>query len=80
VSRRYALHFFTWLIWIKYFLRLLVAGSVTPCCELCVQVLDDVPGIGRVAKAAPEYDGPTFSEFLSHPRLHALRTVFVVET
>ena len=29
------------------------------------QVLDNVPGIGRVAKAAPEYDGPTFSE--SHP-------------
>ena len=27
---------------------------------LLPQVLDDVPGIGRVAKAAPEYDGPTF--------------------
>ena len=44
---------------------------------LLPQVLDDVPGIGRVAKAAPEYDGPTFGVLprpthLSRVRFHRI--------
>jgi len=42
------------------------AGAQNPEWLGVSQVLDDVPGIGRVAKAAPEYDGPTFSEGLAY--------------
>lgn len=38
------------------------AGCDTPEWFGISQVAEDAPGIGLIAKAAPEYDGPTFRE------------------
>jgi hypothetical protein len=38
------------------------AGCDTPEWFGISQVAEDAPGIGLIAKAAPDYDGPTFRE------------------
>ena len=38
------------------------AGCDTPEWFGISQVAEDAPGIGLIAKAAPEYDGPSFRE------------------
>jgi hypothetical protein len=40
------------------------AGCDTPSWFGISQVAEDAPGIGLVAKAAPDYDGPSFREVL----------------
>jgi len=42
------------------------AGCDTPEWFGISQVAEDAPGIGLIAKAAPEYDGPTFREGLEY--------------
>lgn len=46
------------------------AGCTTPDWFGVSQVAEDAPGVGLLAKAAPEYNGPSFRKFALSSRMH----------